>query len=183
MDAEWQNDPLAPEFFALGSVVQQSAQMEWVLRSVLCALVGSKYTAIIAAGQSSSWLLENCKAILKANLELTPEQIADVGTALTACDAANKRRNVLVHGLGRPGEEPEGVEKARSRMRTDVPDISQWTVHTIDEVGYQLVYASTLLIRAVENAMGPQAMTIGGALARERKRLEQGGQGQTHSES
>jgi hypothetical protein len=42
MDADWQDDPLAPEFFALGSVVQQSAQMEWVLRSVFCALVGNK---------------------------------------------------------------------------------------------------------------------------------------------
>ncbi len=183
MDPEWQDDPLAPRFFALGSVVEQSARMEWVLRSVFCALVGSKYAAIIAAGQPLTWLLESCKALVRANLEITREQIADIEAALAACSTANERRNVLVHGLSMPGDEPDGLEKARSRRRTDVPHISQWTVDTIDEVGYRLVCATGLLLGAVRNAMGLEALGIDRALARERERLEQAGHGQLHSES
>ena len=182
MDAEWRDDPLAPEFFAVGSVVTHSATMEWVLRSVFCSLVGSKYAAIIAGGESLSWLLDNCKALVKANLEMTPEQIADVEAALTACREANDRRNVLVHGLSRPDDGPGGVEKARSRRRTDVPSISQWTVDSIDEVGYQLVCATGLLLKAVQDAIGLEAMGINQALARERRRLEQAGHEESCSE-
>ena len=120
---------------------------------------------------------------MRANLEMTQEQIADIDSALTACSAANERRNVLVHGLSMPGDEPDGLEKARSRRRTDVPHITQWTVDTIDEVGYQLVYATGLLLKAIQNAMGLEAMGMGRALARERERLEQAGHGQLHSES
>jgi hypothetical protein len=182
MDTEWQDD-LVPQFFALGSVVEQSARMEWVLHSVFCSLVGSKYAAIVAGGQSMSWLLDNCKALVKANLEMTPEQIAAVQAALTACSAANVNRNVVVHGLSRPGDEPDGLEKVRSRRQTDVPDISSWTTDSIDEVGYQLVYVTGQLLAAVENAIGLEAMGMDRALDRERKRLEQAGHGQTHSES
>jgi hypothetical protein len=185
MEPEWQDDPTDNTVlvFALGSVVEQSARMEWVLRSAFCVLVGSKYAAIIAGGQPLTWLLDNCKALVRANLEMTQEQIADIDAALTACSTANERRNVLVHGLSRPGDEPDGLEKARSRRRTDVPHISQWTVDTIDEVGYQLVYATGLLLKAIQSAMGLEAMGMGRALARERERLEQAGHGQLHSES
>ena len=151
MDPEWQDDPTDNTVlvFALGSVVEQSARMEWVLRSAFCVLVGSKYAAIIAGGQSLTWLLDNCKALVRANLEMTQEQIADIDAALTACSAANERRNVLVHGLSMPSDEPDGLEKAKSRRRTDVPHITQWTVDTIDEVSYQLVYATGLLLKAI----------------------------------
>jgi hypothetical protein len=183
MDTEWQDDPSVPLFFALGAVVEQSARMEWVLRRVFCSLVDSKYAAIIAGGQPMSWLLDNCKALVKANLEMTPEQIAAIQAALTACSAANDNRNVVVHGLSRPGDEPEGLEKVRSRRQTDVPDISSWSTDSMDEVGYKLVDATGQLLAAVENAMGMEAMGMDRALARERKRLEQAGHGQTHLES
>ena len=62
MDPEWQDDPTDNTVlvFALGSVFEQSARMEWVLRSVFCVLVGSKYAAIIAGEQPLTWLLDNC---------------------------------------------------------------------------------------------------------------------------
>lgn len=183
MDTEWQDYPSVPQYFALGAVVEQSARMEWVLRGVFCSLVGSKYAAIVAGGQSMSWLLDNCKALVKANLEMTLEQIAAIQAALAACSAANDNRNVVVHGLSRPGDEPDGLEKVRSRRQTDVPHISSWTTESLDEVGYQLVNATDQLLAAVENAIGLEVMGMDRVLARERERLQQGGHGQTHLES
>ena len=176
MNARWWDDPQAPRLFALGSVTEQSARMEWVLRSIFCALIGSKYAAIVAGGQSTSWLLDNCRALVKANLEMTPEQKEELQAAFAACAAANEHRNFLVHGVPMIGDDEEdegGRGRARSRRRTDVPDIAQWTPDAIDEVGYQLFYATGLLLHASNNAISPEARMMDRALAQERQRREQ----------
>ena len=148
--------------------------MEWVLRSVFCALVGSKYAAVVAGGQSLSWLLENCKALVKANLEMTQEQKDDIQAALATCSAANASRNFVVHGIPGIGGESDGpLERARSRRHTDMPDIAEWTPDSIDEVGYKLFYAIGLLLAAVNKAISSEAMGMDQALARERKHREQ----------
>jgi len=168
MDPDWREDPLAPQLFALGEVTEMSAMMESALRSVFCALIESKYAAIVAGGQSLTWLLENCRALVKANLEMTPKQVADIDAALNACKAANERRNALVHSRSLPGFS-DLIERARSRRRTDVLNIEQWTPDSIHEVGYQLFYATSLLIAAAQKAIDSEGMRMDSALARERK--------------
>lgn len=55
----------------LGAVVRVSSQLEFGLRSLFCALEGSKYAAITAAGQSTDWLLGMSEALLKCNVDIS----------------------------------------------------------------------------------------------------------------
>ncbi len=48
---------------ALGRITESSTTMEWVLRLAFCCLVGSKYAAVVAGGQSASWLIDQCDAL------------------------------------------------------------------------------------------------------------------------
>jgi hypothetical protein len=47
-------DVITPHLIQLGMLVEVSANMETVLRSAFCFLVGSKFAAIVAGGQSSA---------------------------------------------------------------------------------------------------------------------------------
>src|SRR5215831_3625892 len=60
----------------LGSVTERSAIMEWMLRIAFCALVESKYAAVLAGGRSINDLIHDCHALLKVHPEI-PEQKRD----------------------------------------------------------------------------------------------------------
>src|SRR2546430_319323 len=82
---------------ALGRVAENSANLEMTLRMALCALVGSKYAAIVAAGQQTAWLIEQSRAIVKAHREISPEDRARLIDILEACAQANASRRTLIH--------------------------------------------------------------------------------------
>jgi hypothetical protein len=82
---------------ALGEVVEAAGILEMVLRVAFCALVGSKYSAIVAGGQDASWLLDNCSALVKANRELTQQGRQDILDILSRCRAAQTSRNRMIH--------------------------------------------------------------------------------------
>jgi hypothetical protein len=46
-------DVITARLIAFGQVVEWSASMEDILRSAFCSLVGSKYAAILAGGQTA----------------------------------------------------------------------------------------------------------------------------------
>jgi hypothetical protein len=49
---------------ALGAVVEAAAGLALSLRYRFCALVGSKYAAVVCAGKESAWLIDHCEAIV-----------------------------------------------------------------------------------------------------------------------
>jgi hypothetical protein len=82
---------------ALGRVVRDYGKLEVGLRVAFCALVGSKYAAIVAAGQRTKWLIDECRAVAKAHREIHPEHRDAILAALTVCDEVNEQRSTLVH--------------------------------------------------------------------------------------
>lgn len=99
---------------ALGRVVQESAQLENVLRMAFCALVGSKYAAIVAAGQQVNWLIEQCRAVAREYREISDEHRNALLEVLGACRQANDERRRLVHhvwGHGPGGTRPSLVAR------------------------------------------------------------------------
>lgn len=84
---------------ALGRVVDEASKLEMALRTAFCALVGSKFAAVVAGGQMASWLIENCKALVEAHVELSDEQRQRFKDLLSASQAANTARNRLVHDV------------------------------------------------------------------------------------
>jgi hypothetical protein len=150
--------------------------MERNLRSAFCSLVGSKYAAVVCAGQSVNWLIEQCRALVSVNLELTSEHQDAIRAALAACAAADKRRNVLVHGEKTASRVSDGsLMTIRSRLRTIDPQIESWTPATIREAAGEQVTAGLQLFGAMQSAVSPRVMVLDNALAWEIRRHEEAG--------
>jgi hypothetical protein len=79
-DDDWQH--------ALGGVVLESAYMEHLLRAVFTALLGSKYGAVVAAGQNAGWLAEECRAMAKGRQDIPADSGDVLLKALAACPDA-----------------------------------------------------------------------------------------------
>jgi hypothetical protein len=152
---------------ALGMVTEWSAMMEDVLRGAFCALVGSKYAAIVGGGQSVTWLREQCDALTKAHSEITAEQRKAIRAALVRCKAADEDRNALVHGVKTYSREDGdgGLRTLRSRFRQYEPQVRDWTPTTIHAAAQEMAEAGWDLFEAIEAAVGPELMDLGNALA------------------
>jgi hypothetical protein len=167
MDSETP-DYVTMQMLSLGEVVQWSATMESTLRNALCSLVGSKFAAIVAAGQSTVWLIEQCRALTNAHREMPEAHREAIKAALDRCAAANERRNHLVHGVKTAVRVSDGALKTvRSRTRRYVPIVQDWTPATIHEAAGELALAGGDLFAAIQAAVSPQMMVISDALARE----------------
>jgi hypothetical protein len=143
---------------ALGLVIEWSAIMEEILRTSFCSLVGSKYAAVVAAGQGAEWLLQNCKAVVSVHREISDDDKAAIITALKRCSEANKRRNTLVHGIKAAGRAPDGsFHTLQSRRGIHGYLREPWTAAETAEAAAALRKASASLAEAVEDALPEMA--------------------------
>jgi hypothetical protein len=148
--------------------------MEHSLRDAFCALVGSKYAAIVADGQPVNWLIEQCKALTDAHHDMTDEQRAAIKAALERCRTANEQHNHLVHGIKTASRVPDGtLNTVRSRNRTHIPTIQEWTPASIYAAAGELLAAGLDLHGAIHNAVTPEMEVIGDALGWEDRRRAQ----------
>jgi len=126
----------------------------------------SKFAAIVAAGQSTVWLIGQCKALTDAHLEIPETHRDAIKAALDRCAALNERRNHLVHGVKTGVRVSDGAFKTiRSRTRTYMPTIQNWTPATLREAAGELAQANSELFAAIQAAASPQMMVISDALA------------------
>jgi hypothetical protein len=140
--------------------------MEDILRSAFCSLVGSKYAAILAGGQSADALIEDCKPLARAHHGMLPEHRDAILAALERCKAANQRRNVLVYGVKTASRATDGaLQTHRSRRRSHIPATEPWTPQTISAAASELLLADLELFGAMQNAVSPEVMVIDQALA------------------
>lgn len=113
------NDEQVGLLVALGSVVQQSSGLELCLRMLYCALTGSKYATLTAAGASAGWLIEMCRALAGHRSDVDQEQLQEVDKLLLRADAAMKQRNRYVHDVWSSGapHDPMTMQLMRSKRR------------------------------------------------------------------
>jgi hypothetical protein len=146
---------------ALGSVIIASGAMEDFLRDAFCALVGSKFAAVIAGGQGADWLIGYCQTLVEAHVELPVASRESVKAALQLCRSANERRNRLVHGAKTVSSQSDGTFQVdRSRRQQYKLHVEQWTPAQIDEVAEALGHAAEELITAMFDAVGPDLAVL-----------------------
>ena len=169
-------DYLDVQMRLLGRVIYNSAAMESTLCDAFCSLVGSKFAAIVAAGQSVTWLIEQCRALTDAHREMSQESREAIKAALNHCSSANEKRNHVFHGVKTAVAVDDGsFATIKSRSRKYRPMIQNWTPETLQEVTLELAHATSELFGAIQAAVSPHMMVIGDALGWE-DHLAQGGQ-------
>jgi hypothetical protein len=156
---------------ALGAIVVSSATMEQLLRESFCALVGSKFAAIVAGGQAVAWLIDQCEALNDAHRELPEATRQAIRDELRLCRDANSRRNDLVHGLKVPVE--MGLETMRSRKNTYALVAKTWKLSEIRAVSRALAVAGFGLDAAVVSAFGLNVREVGQVLRQEDRITQQ----------
>jgi hypothetical protein len=151
--------PPDDRYSALGQVVETAAVMEISLRMAFCALLGSKYAAVVARSQETHWLIENCEALARHHQELREGPRDAIRQALRACRQANRDRNRLVHDAW--STEGEGTPAAihstrRSYQITGRP----WTAGDITTVTGAIITAQRQLLTALEDALGAEHLQV-----------------------
>lgn len=164
-DAGMGSDPVdhmrTEQLLALGSVITVSGSMEDLLRDAFCALVGSKFAAVVAGGQGADWLIGYCKDLVDAHMELPEASRESVKAALQLCRSANERRNQLVHGVKTVSSQPDGAfEVLRSRRHQYKLHAEQWTPAEINNVAEALGHAYQELLTAMMHAVGPDLAVL-----------------------
>jgi|SRR5215469_4157753 len=144
-------------YAALGQLVEAAAVMEIALRMAFCVLIGSDSAAVVAGGQETHWLIENCDAIARHRTDLSAAQRETIRTALHACRVANRDRNRLVHdawGTG-PDGAPTALQGGQGRYQITG---RTWTATAIRAVGDAIAGSQRTLVTAIEDALGVTAV-------------------------
>lgn len=140
-------------YAALGQVVEAAAVMEIALRMTFCALIDSDYAAVVAGGQETHWLIENCDTIARHRPDLAVAQRGTIRAALQACRDANRDRNRLVHDAWGTG--PDGTPAALlGGQGSYVITGRTWTTAAICAASDAIVGAQRSLLAAIEEALG-----------------------------
>jgi hypothetical protein len=148
------------QLIALGMITQVGAMLEAELRGAFCSLAGGEYAAVVAGGQSVSWLINQNRALTDAHADMPGERKQAIKDALGLCSEASRRRNTLIHSLKFPGRPGEGsMQTAQSRKGTRELKLDQWTIATVRETAGDLIRATHALGGAVENALSAKPAT------------------------
>ena len=150
--------PEDARYAALGRLVEMAAVMEIALRMAFCALIGSRYAAVVAGGQETHWLIENCEAITRHRGDLAEAQRETIRAALRSCRDANRDRNRLVHDAwGTDSDGAPGRTAQRARAATRSPG-APGRLPRSRQLPTLSPAPSASLLAAIEGALGPGSM-------------------------
>jgi len=151
--------PEDARYAALGRLVEMAAVMEIALRMAFCALIGSRYAAVVAGGQETHWLIENSDVIARHRDDLNEAQRETIRAALRACREANRDRNRLVHDAW--GTDATGTPAAmRGELGSYQITGRAWTTAEIRAVADAIASAQRTLLAAIEETLGSGSMTM-----------------------
>nr|WP_221374791.1 hypothetical protein [Actinoplanes polyasparticus] len=146
-------------YLALGELVDAASTFEMQLRAALCALVGSKYAAVIAAGMMAGELIENSAAVAKRHREITEPARSRLTEILSLAKALSEARNRLIHDVWAFGG-PEGPVLMRSKRRDHTLPTSGTSVAAVQETAQALRAVTFDLHEALRDAFGLEIATI-----------------------
>jgi hypothetical protein len=143
----------------LGAVVRAASQLELGLRMLFCALDGSKYAAVTAAGQDASWLLERSESILKCRTEVPDEDRSRLAALLGMAKSAIRERNRFVHDVW-AGDAPGKPGLMRSqRGRFDL-SFNEVTLEGLIQTAQTLIECHIGLTEWIAEALGPDSISV-----------------------
>ena len=144
---------------ALGAVVEAAAALELSLRYKFCALIGSKYAAVVSAGKESAWLIDHCEAIVKVHREMDDDARHSLIAALRRCRQAMSQRNRLIHDAW--AVLPTGqLGQLRSRRHSPAAEDRYVVYEEIIQIYCELVDAAADLGRSLVAAPGEGATDV-----------------------
>jgi hypothetical protein len=150
--------PEDARYAALGRLVEMAAVMEIALRMAFCALIGSRYAAVVAGTQETHWLIENCDAIARHRGDLAEAQRDAIRAALRSCREANRDRNRLVHDAW--GTDADGAPAAlRGEQGSYQITGRAWTTAEIQAGADAITSAQRSLLAAIEKSIGLGSMS------------------------
>ncbi|MEV7427010.1 hypothetical protein [Streptomyces sp. NPDC091212] len=82
----------------LGRMIRQAATLELYLEQTVKVLCGGPYGALLISGESTSRVIDACRALVKVHHALTDEWREEFNTVLSDAKQAFERRNRYVHG-------------------------------------------------------------------------------------
>jgi hypothetical protein len=144
---------------ALGGIVLESAYLERMLRSSFTALTGSKYAAAIDGRMTAHALIEDCQRIARVRTDLPEAVRSALAEALDACDAANRKRNRVIHDAWAYRPDDLMVTLQADRDSRDVAVVAS-TVEQVTVVARQIGAAAAALAAALTSALGPDSLRI-----------------------
>jgi hypothetical protein len=144
---------------ALGGIVIDSAYLEQVLRASFGALTGSKYAAAIDGRMMAHALIEDCRHITKVHTGIEESARAGLMESLDACDAANRKRNRVIHDAWayRAGDVMITLQDQRDPQ--DVTIVAG-TIDELTDLARQIRAAAANLAAAVTSALGAGSLRI-----------------------
>ncbi|MFC3736991.1 hypothetical protein ACFOS3_07940 [Paractinoplanes deccanensis] len=146
-------------YLALGELVDAASTFEMQLRTALCALIGSKYAAVIVAGMMAGELIENCAAVTRRHREITEPARTRLTEVLSTAKTLSERRNRLVHDVWASGG-PDGPVLLRSKRRDHTLPASGTSVAVVQETVHALRAVTFELRQALMDELGPEIATI-----------------------
>jgi hypothetical protein len=152
------SDPQTALLLGLGRTVRAASQLDHTLRMVFCALMGSKHAAVIAAGQPTGWLFDNCEALVRARKDLAPEHKTKLLALVKEGREAAKDRNRLVHDVWAIG--PDGTFLMQSKRGEYELTTKPWSLEEIEAVERRLYRVAVGLERVVVEALGDKVLAL-----------------------
>jgi hypothetical protein len=144
---------------ALGGIVLESAYLERVLRASFSALTGSKYVAAIDGRMAAHALIEDCHRIARVHTEIPEAARNALADALDACDAANRKRNRVIHDAWAYRSDGPMVTIQSQRDSREVT-IAVPTIGELTEMAGQIGQAAASLAAALTSALGADSLRI-----------------------
>ncbi|MGC3862072.1 hypothetical protein ACPSM1_17980 [Micromonospora chersina] len=127
----------------MGYMVREAAELEYHLRGLCSALIGSKYAAVVVAGQSVSWLIETSLAIAAVRDEMEEYYLDELKEILQRTKKAFATRNALVHGLW--GSDSQGHFVNNSKLRTLELRELDFSADDVDELWSEMTRCQELI--------------------------------------
>lgn len=148
---------------ALGHVIRCTSNFDRALQTLFCALVASPMAAVIAAGQSTSWLMQECRRLADHHPDIEEVARTKLHALLLEAKGAVEHRNRLAHDGW--GSTPDGqaalVRSQRGRVHRE------WSRVTVEEVvasGRRLTDASFAVENWIVEVLGHEALSYENAL-------------------
>lgn len=102
----------------LGALVRAASAADRTLRTLYCALIGSPYAVVTAAGKMTSQLISDCKSLVGVRTDLSRENADKILALLSDLKRLSEQRNRFVHDVWTGGRESH-VELMRSKPGTN----------------------------------------------------------------
>ncbi|TWP47424.1 hypothetical protein FKR81_32445 [Lentzea tibetensis] len=149
-------DEDARMLIGLGAVVRAASAADHTLRMLYCALVGSPYAVVIAAGQMTSQLIKDCRALINVRLDLTPESKIRILSLLNELHQRSERRNRFVHDIWVGGLDGQS-ELMRSKRGTKDLSLEPITLDQLIDTASGIIGTQIQITRWISEAL-PQAV-------------------------